>query len=127
MSNEFTTEKFDDKFGGKISTLTTDKTFSWIISTDIANYNPLKYLAFEFLTQLLVAFFLSLLLSITAGLDLGQRLLVILIAALAGTTATYGQQLNWWNVPALFQVGMMLNVVVSWMIVSFVSARCIIR
>ena len=56
-ANELTTEKFDDQFKGKISTLTTDKTFNWIVSTDVKNWQPINYFIREIIIQFFVGLF----------------------------------------------------------------------
>lgn len=126
-ATEIVQPEFDDVFVDKISTLTTDRSFSWIISTDIANYKPTIYLLREALTQFFVAFFLSLILAITDGFSSRKRLTLILIAALSGIFATGIQQMNWWHVPASYQLGMALNVILGWLLAAFISMTWIIK
>jgi hypothetical protein len=77
-----TTAQFDDQMVGKISTLTTDKTFSWIISTPIAYYDVGSYFMKEVLTQLFVALLLSLMLWQMRQMSMNNRLIFIGLAGL---------------------------------------------
>jgi len=122
-----TTDAFDEVMVGKISTLTTDKTFSWIISAPISRYDAGTYFALEILTQFFVAVMLTLLLLITKGLDLTKRILFLLIPALAAALSIIGQQLNWWAMPATYGVGVGINLILSWTIAYYVSAKWIIK
>ena len=124
---EFTTEKFAPQFAGQISTLSTDETFSWIVTTQIANYNPFAYLFHELLTQLLVAALLSTFLTLTVSVSNNERFKIVLVLALGALTATYIQQMNWWNVPASYQLGMIANVLISWSVAVFISAKWILK
>ena len=45
---------FDREMVGQVRTLTTDQTFSWIVTIPIETYDPLAYLGREALTQLAV-------------------------------------------------------------------------
>ena len=124
---EFTTPKFDEQFRNKISTLSTDETFNWIVSSDIGGYNPTRYLVLEFFTQLLVAVFLTLGLALTISLANNQRFMIILFLALAGLSATLLQQLNWWRIPSDYQLGMMINILISWGLCTFIAAKWILK
>jgi hypothetical protein len=122
-----TTDAFDEVMVGKISTLTTDKTFSWIISAPISRFDAGTYFALEILTQFLVAVMLTLLLFLTKGMELTQRVLLMLIAAIAASSSIIGQQLNWWALPATYGVGVGINLVLSWTIAYYVSAKWIMK
>jgi len=121
-----TTEKFDEQFIGKISTYTTDKTFSWIVAQPL-NVNYAGYFAKELITQFIVALLLSTLLLLTTQLTLITRLVIVGIAALAAGTATYGQLINWWAMPLPYALGVCLNLIIGWLLASFISARFIIK
>jgi hypothetical protein len=125
--NELTTEKFDEQFKGKISTFTTDETFNWIVSTDVANWQPLNYVIREVVIQLFAGLFLSVLLAMTVLWPNKKRMVLIAVAALAGIFATFVQQMNWWHIPALFQVGLMINMLVGWLLATAVSMRFVIK
>ncbi len=124
--NSLTSETFDEQFINKISTYTTDKTFSWIV-TQPYNTNYMSYFAREALTQLLVAFFLSMLLFLTAQLSFKTRLSLIALAGLAAATATYGQLMNWWKLPASYALGVGLNLMIGWLLASFIIAKFIMK
>lgn len=121
-----TTEKFDEEFKGKISTFTTDKTFSYIVSTDIKNYNPMDYFIKQIIKLLLVAILLSLVLEMTINWELKKRLFLIGLLALLGSQI-YIEQMNWWHVPSLYGVGMIFNTFVSWLLSAGISACFIIK
>ena len=55
----WTTEAFEDRLGGRISTLATDRSFSWIIAAPREHHSFPRYLAFHALTQAGVAAFSS--------------------------------------------------------------------
>lgn len=125
--NELTTALFDDTFKGKISTFNTNKTFSWIISTDIENWKPMKYFTRELVNLFLVGFLLSQLLSLTVNWENKKRMLLIFYTALAGAIAIYGSQMNWWHVPIAFHGGLIVNLVISWLLAAGISARYILK
>jgi len=122
-----TTEKFDEVMVGKISTLTTDKSFSWIISAPIARYDAGTYFVLELLTQFMVAVFLTVLLFLSRQMPLSKRVLIMLIAAIAVVSSIIGQQLNWWAMPAIYGLGVGINLMISWTIAYYISAKWIIR
>ncbi len=124
--NSLTTETFDEQFINKISTYTTDKTFSWIVTQPL-NTNYLSYFVREAFAQFLVAFFLSMLLFITVKLNLKTRLSLITLAGLAAVTTTYGQLMNWWKLPASYALGVGLNLMIGWLLASFIVAKFIMK
>jgi hypothetical protein len=126
-ANSLTTNEFDEKCSNKISTLITDKTFSWIISKPTNSYNMGTYFMKEAVTQLLVSLFLVLLLCCTVSLGFATRLKIVSLAAFAAAIATYGQQLNWWGVPASYGLGVMINLILGWILTAFIVAKWIIK
>lgn len=126
-SNSLTTEKFDEQFINKISTLTTDKTFSWIITAPIDKYNVSGYFIKEIITQFLVALFLAILLTLTDKLTYKNRLTIIVLIGLLAVTGIYGQMMNWWSMPAIYALGAGFNLMVGWTIACFISIRFIIK
>jgi len=126
-ANSLTTEKYDEQFVNKISTLTTDKTFSWIITKPVGYYNVGNYFIKEVLTQLLVALLLATLLVLTVGLTNQKRLTIIAISGVVAVTAIYGQMMNWWGVPAIYALGAGINLTIGWMLSAFVSTKWIIK
>lgn len=125
--HSLTTEKFDEQFVNKISALTTDKTFSWIISKPTSYYNVRQYFIKEIVTQLIVALLLTLILFFTTRLDNKARLIIIGIAGTSAVTAIYGQMMNWWGVPAIYALGAGFNLIIGWLLVAFVSTKWIIK
>ncbi len=126
-ANSLTTKKYDELFVNKISTLTTDKTFSWIITKPVVYYNAGNYFMKEIITQLLVALFLATLLVLTVGLPNQKRLTIISITGILAVTAIYGQMMNWWGVPAVYALGAGLNLIIGWTLSAFVSSKFIIK
>jgi hypothetical protein len=126
-SNTFTNEKFDAQFSNKVSTLMTDQSFSWIVSKPIGYYDMGAYFMKEGLTQLMVAIFLSCILFFTIKLDLKTRLFIIGLTSLAAGIGVYGQLMNWWGLPAAYGLGVAFNLFVSWLLVSFISAKWILK
>jgi hypothetical protein len=125
-TNSLTTEQFDAQMAGKISTLTTDKTFSWIISSPVSYYNVGNYFMRETFTQLLVAFLLSLLLWQLRSFNMITRLKIVGIVALLTVIATYGQQFNWWGMPTLYAFGVAFNLIAGLLLTAFVISKWVI-
>jgi hypothetical protein len=119
----WTTEAFEDQLGGRISTLATDRSFSWIISAPREHYNIPRYFAFHALTQAGVAAFLLLVLCILAPLSRARRVAVVIVLAVAATLATYGAMLNWWGMPATCGAGESFNLVAAWLLASLAMDR----
>lgn len=126
-ANSLTTEKYDEQFVNKISTLTTDKTFSWIITKPVGYYHVGNYFIREIITQLIVALFMATLLFLTVGLPNKMRLAIIIICGALAVTAIYGQMMNWWGVPAIYALGAGLNLIIGWILSAYVSVRFIIK
>lgn len=124
--NSLTTGAFDEQFVGKISTLSTDETFSWIVTQPLPDGYG-HYFMKEAITQLLVGLLIAILLSLTLKLELKIRLTLVTISAIAASIATYGQLMNWWVMPAMYAVGVSINLIVSWIIVAYISARFILK
>jgi Mg2+/citrate symporter len=126
-ANSLTTNKFDEQFVNKISTLTTDKTFSWIVTKPVDYYNVGNYFIKEIITQLFVALLLATLLALTIGLPNQKRLAIIAIGGVLAVIAIYGQMMNWWGVPAIYALGAGLNLIIGWTLSAFVSSKFIIK
>ncbi|MCC5938676.1 MAG: hypothetical protein JJU34_15450 [Lunatimonas sp.] len=125
--SSLTTAKFDEVMRGKISTLSTDKTFSWIITAPLDNYDPMGYFIWEVITQLLVAIFLNILLRRISVFRLSEQLVIVGLAGLLAFVGIYGQMLNWWALPAIYAVGAGVNLLIGWLVAAFVSAKWIIE
>jgi len=118
----FTTEAFDGALGSGISTLTTERSFAWVVSVPRARYRPTRYLALEIACQSAVA---ALLVAIAALLrDLPRRRVVrlVLLFGIAAAVATYGVMMNWWGLPARYALGMTFNLVAGWTIAGALAA-----
>jgi hypothetical protein len=126
-AGSLTTDEFDEVMVSKISTLTTDKTFSWIISAPIARYNAGTYFGLEILTQFIVAILLTIILLLTKGMELTNRILIMLVGAMAASSSIIGQQLNWWALPPIYGIGVGFNLFLSWTIAYFISAKWIVK
>ncbi len=126
-ANSLTTDEFDEQFVNKISTLTTDKTFSWIITKPVDYYNVGNYFIKEIITQLLVSLLLATLLALTIGLPNQKRLTIIAIIGILAVTAIYGQMMNWWGIPAIYALGAGLNLIIGWTLSAFISSKFIIK
>ena len=74
-----------------------------------------------------VAILLVFILSITVQLNNQKRILIIGISALLAGTAVYGQQMNWWSIPALYAIGASVNLTIGCLIVAFLTAKFIIK
>jgi hypothetical protein len=126
-AKSLTTNQFDKQFSNKISTYTTDETFSWIISKPISYYNPTHYFIKEILVQFIVSIFMAILLFLTQTIETNKRLLLVLSVGVMCVMATYGQMMNWWGMPALYGLGVGLNLVIGWLIASWVSIKYILK
>jgi hypothetical protein len=122
----WTTEAFDDRLGGRISTLATDRSFSWIISAPREHYSIPRYFTFHALTQAGVAAFLVLVLWVLAPLPRARRLAAVGVLGVAATIATYGGMLNWQGMPAAHGVGESFNLVVGWLLTFSVIDRLVV-
>jgi len=124
--NTLITEDFEALFNNKVSTISTDKTFSWIVTQPIkSDYS--SYFIAEVVTQFLIAFIISLLLAFTIALDNKSRILIIFIAGMGAAISTYGQLMNWWGLPAGYGLGVSINLIIGWLLVAFISAKFIIK
>jgi|688.fasta_scaffold267287_2 hypothetical protein len=120
------TDQFDAQFLHKISTLTTDQTFSWIVTQPL-NEDYRGYLLVEFGTQFIVALLLALLLYLTRQLAFGTRVAILLLVGGLAVAATYGQLMNWWRIPALYALGVSFNLVLSWGVAGLLSMQLILK
>ena len=91
----WTTEAFEERLGGRISTLATDRSFSWIIAAPRETYSFPRDLAFHALTQVGVSLLLVIISGLLAPLARPRRWTVVLAFGVATSLATYGGMLNW--------------------------------
>ena len=119
----FTTEAFEERLGGRISTLATDHSFSWIIAAPRETYSFPRYLGFHALAQAGVAALLGLLVCLLAPLARAHRLAVVAVFSVVAGLTTYGGMLNWWGMPAGYGVGESFNLLVGWVLAYTVIER----
>lgn len=122
-----TTEQFDQEMVDRVTVLMTDETVSWIVTKPLSYYDPARYMAWEALTQACVALVLSLVLGLTTSMALKTRLMLVALAGVAASLATYGQLLNWWGLPPVYAIGASVNLVLAWLLGGLVVARFIIK
>lgn len=108
------TDEFDRVMTGRVSTLTTDSSFSWIVSAPISAYNPGRYLIVEVLTQLTVAVGLVAVNALLSDTPAATRVMLALIASALTSVAAYGQLANWWGLTPRYVVGVSLTLCVGW-------------
>lgn len=108
------TAEFDRTTTNRVSTLTTDGSFSWIVTKPVAYYKPARYLSMEFLTQVLVAVGIVGINFLLGDAPQATKIGVILIAATLTAVSTYGQLLNWWGLTLRYAIGVSLTVLLGW-------------
>ena len=113
-ANPIVTAEFDIVTRNRVSTLSTDNSFSWIVSKPIEYYKPARYLVLEFVTQVLVAVGIVGVNFLLADSSQSTRVSVVLLAAALTAVAAYGPLLNWWGLTSRYVVGVSLTTVVSW-------------
>lgn len=124
--NTLTTANFDATFNHKISTYTTDSTFSWIVTQPLkTDYS--SYFIGEIITQFFVSILLVPLLALTSNHRIQMRIMLIALVALLAWISTYGQLLNWWGVPANYAIGVGVNMLVGWCLTGFLVCRFILK
>lgn len=126
QKNALTTVSFDSTFNDEISTYTTDRTFSWIITQPVrSDYSG--YFIGEILTQFLVGVLLTILLSLTLNYSIRTRMKFIVIVGLVAWAATYGQLINWWGMPLKYALGVGVNLLVGWVVTGYLVSRFILK
>ncbi len=123
----WTTAAFDAQLGSSMLTLTTERTFAWIVAVPITAYDPARYFALELAAQLAVSLGLVALTLLTKELSRSRRLGAVAIAALAASVASYGQMMNWWGMPAWYGIGMSANLTVGWLLAARLADWALVR
>lgn len=113
---ELTTAAFDEVLGLGVSTLMTDRSFAWIVSVPRSRYDPVRYFAWELVSQLGCALVLVVALSLLSPLPWRRRGAVLALFAVGASVATYGVMTNWWGLPLRYSAGMGLNLVMGWLL-----------
>ena len=121
--NKFTTAEFDQEMVNKVNTLTTDMTFSWIVTKPLSYYNPIHYFMREVLTQFLIGFLLTIICLLTQPLPFKQRFLTVLFVGIITGISTYGQLFNWWGLTAIYALGVSANLLIGWAIAGFILIK----
>lgn len=109
-----TRDRFDAEMAGRVTTLTTERTFSWIVSQPLSYYRPGRYLAWEIVTQVLVAVGIVAVNALLTDVAPQTRISVVAIVAVIAAIATYGQLRNWWGLSWPYTLGVSVTVVVAW-------------
>lgn len=60
-------------------------------------------------------------------MELTKRVLIILVGAMEASSIIIGQQLNWWALPTKYGIGVGFNLVLSWTIAYFITAKWIVK
>lgn len=107
-------EHFDRVTVNRVSTLTTDGSFSWIVSRPLSSYRPARYLALEFVTQVLVACGIVALHALLGDAEPGTKIVAAVLAAALTAVAAYGQLVNWWGLTLRYFSGVVLTLVAGW-------------
>jgi hypothetical protein len=115
-SGTWTTEAFEEQLGGRISTLATDRSFSWIVSARREHYSIPRDLAFRALTQARIAVVLVLVPTVLAPLSRMRRLAAVACMGASGTIAIHGGMMNWMGMLAAYCVGESFNLLVGWLL-----------
>lgn len=126
QANTLTTSSFDPIFNHKISTYTTNNTFSWIVTQPLKT-DYTSYFIGEAITQFFVGMLLTFLLTLTTHHKIQTRVLVVCIVAILAWTATYGQLINWWGMPPDYAVGVGANLIIGWGLISLLVSRFILK
>ena len=124
--NTLTTHDFDSTFNHKISTYTTDNTFSWIVTQPLKT-DYTSYFIGEIITQFSVGVLLTLLLILTKTYNIQTRMMFIGVVGLVAWVATFGQMINWWAMPAEYAIGVGVNLMIGWLVSGFLVSRFILK
>ena len=121
----WTTQAFDDRLGNGVSTLATDRSFSWIVAVPREGYNLTRYFALHVLTQAGVALFLVLVLWLLKPLPRGRRMASVFVIGVAAMIGTYGSMMVWWGLPAAYGLGASVNLLAGWLLLLVVVERLV--
>lgn len=113
---ELTTSGFDEVLGNGISTLTTERSFAWIVSVPIDRYDPTRYFLQEVVSQLLCSVCLVIAALLLSPLPWRRVAGVVALFGIAAGVATYGVMTNWWGLPVRYSGGMCVNLAVGWLL-----------
>lgn len=111
---------------GKRSLFLSDVVAAIIVVRPLSYYSIPRYFALEFATQVSVALLLALIIELTRPLAFEAQMLLIAIIGLMASVGILFQYWNWWGFPAKLVLGSMFNLIIGWMVVSFVFLRFIL-
>lgn len=123
----FTTSEFDAQMVNKVNTLTTNHTFSWIVSKPISYYNPLRYFIVAFLIHFIVGILITRLLLFVSDKRLVTQINFILLIALLASFSIYGAFSNWWGLTLVYSIGESLNLIIGWIISAYIASKYILK
>ncbi|KYC43757.1 hypothetical protein WA1_00910 [Scytonema hofmannii PCC 7110] len=103
-----------------------DKVAAFIAIKPETYYSMRRYFIIEFVTQVLVAAVLSAILLLTNTLSISTRLLLIGLVTLAGIFSIDLQYWNWWGFSNIYTVGVAVNRLTGYLLISFFLIRFIL-
>lgn len=113
------TESFDTLMVNRVSTLATDRTFSWIVSIPIQDYDMNRYFIFEMITQIFISILIVAILTLTRNLPQKNKLLLLLIVSFISIVGIYFPFMNWWGLPPNYALGSGLNLLMGWTVTGY--------
>lgn len=119
----WTTEAFDEQFTDQISTLATDRSFSWIISIPRDRYSLPAYFTRHALTQAFAAIAILISLRALAPLSRPRRIGAVACLGLMAAVAIYAEMLNWMGAPPAYALGQAFNQLAGWTLASLAIDR----
>jgi len=82
-----------------------------------------RYMGIAFLTTLIVVFLASFLLAQTTGLSYKNRVLFITLIGIIIFIGGHGDEWNWWGFSGAYMMMQMAEIVIGWLLASFVVAK----
>lgn len=117
----------DDSLGTAVAAVTGDGMVyttrgvaAFIAVRPASYYNMGRYFAIEFATQIVVGAILTAILLLTAQLTSETRLILVVLAGLAGVASIDGQYWNWWGFSHRYTLGVAINRLVGYVLASVV-------
>jgi len=111
---------------GKHALFLSDTVAAIVVARPLAYYSLPRYFALELLTQVMVALFLAIILSLTTPLALENRLLLVFLIASVASTAIYFQYANWWGFSFRLALGATINLIIGWCGVTMILSLLIL-
>jgi hypothetical protein len=124
----------EEKIGSAIAAVTTNgmhlltkQVTAFMAIRPASFYSAGRYLGIEFLTQVIVALVLTVILALTIALPFEQRLLLTVLVSLVGVAAIDLQYWNWWGFSTKYTLGIATSRVIGHTIVGFLLINFIVR